>query len=477
MHASAQCLMTEFGAGTSIIYDEAKGRCLVASRAYAPGEVIIAESALVYASYKTREPDIISEDMSARIVGAYRGTNQKVLTQIPSIVKALVKLKKCQSRDTARCLLQLIALTAVAASETDAIMRAKLEMLSQLSAANATDCNRDIRAFRKKHPKWLPSELSDAHIASLLGILNTNQIELEDYGGSGLFVFAAIIEHNCRPNCSFTTSGHTIFVTATTAIQSGERLSLDYTNNFYHPTAERIAALQKTYGFQCNCESCVGPDIRRAFCCTVCPDGLVCPSSYDPSTEQLSLPWICLSCQQPASPERCFQLVEYENRFIDSEFESLDQVFAARAEGVMHPSHYALFWAIEGLTSQYAETGQITKALSGMREVVGMLNTFLPGYHHEKVLYLDKLGQLAVSAGDIAFANEAFRQAYEMSVIACGSDVPLTIMLRTLYENTPHSVEALKMHYPGGLSAGGADDGSSVEDTTGNNRDNLEMDW
>jgi SET and MYND domain-containing protein len=470
--------MTDFGAGTSIIYDETKGRCLVASRAYAPGEIVAIEQALVYASYRAREPHIVSEDMSARIARAYHGTNEKVLAQVPSIVKALVKLKKCQSRDTARCLLQLIALTAEAGNETDVEMRTKLEMLSQLSAANATDCNRDVRAFRKKHPKWLPRGLSDAHIASLLGILNTNQIELEDYGGSGLFVFTAIIEHNCRPNCSFTTSGNAIFVTATSPIQPGDRLSLDYTNNFYHPTAERIVALQKTYGFQCTCESCTGPDIRRSFNCLVCPDGLVCPSSYDPMTDQSSLPWVCLNCQQPVSPERCYQLVEYENRFIDSEFESLDQVFAVRAEGVMHPSHYALFWAIEGLASQYAETGLITQALSGMREAVAMLNNFLPGYHHEKVLYLDKLGQLAVSAGDIAFANEAFRQAYEMSVVACGSDVPLTMKLRALYENTPQNVEALKMHYPGGLTGGDADDDDSVEEPSGSySRDDLEMDW
>jgi hypothetical protein len=100
----------------------------------------------------------------------------------------------------------------------------------------------------------------------------------------------------------------------------------------------------------------------------------------------------------------------------------------------MHPSHYALFWALDGLSAQYAETGQVAQALVGMREVIAVLDAFLPGCHHEKVLNLDKLGQLAVSAGDIALARDSFGRAYEMSTIACGSElvVPLTAKLLAL---------------------------------------------
>lgn len=402
------------------------------------------------------------------------------LSQLPSIVKALVKLKKCQSKDTARCLLQLIALTSTAQMETDTVALAKLEMLSQLSAANLVECNRDIKSFRKKHPKWIPKCLSDAQVAKLLGVLNTNQIELEEFGGSGLFVLAAISEHSCRPNCSFTTSGSTIFVTATTDIPSGTRLSLDYSNNFYHPTAERIASLQKTYGFRCNCDMCIGPDIRRSFRCTACADGLVCSSSYEPTAAvagEITVSWGCLSCGHVLTIDSCYRLVEYENRFIDSEFDSLDQVLAVKAEGIFHPSHYALFWAIEGLSSQYAEIGRVDQAMVGMLEVVQMLDTYLPGCHHEKVLYLDKLGQLAVSAGDILLANESFRRAYEMSVVACGREVPLTMKLRSLYEKTPQTVSELKVHYPDTLTGDNDDDSDGDGDNIATSKGGLEMDW
>ena len=45
---------------------------------------------------------------------------------------------------------------------------------------------------------------------------------------------------------------------------------------------------------------------------------------------------------------------------------------------------------------------------------------------------LDKLGQLAVKAGDMLLAKEAFGRAYEMSAGACGVDSPLTKKLQVM---------------------------------------------
>ena len=63
-------------------------------------------------------------------------------------------------------------------------------------------------------------------------------MELEDYGGSGLFVGTAILEHSCDFNCSYTTSDNKLFLTATRAIRPGARLSIDYGNYFYDPTLQ-----------------------------------------------------------------------------------------------------------------------------------------------------------------------------------------------------------------------------------------------
>ena len=71
-----------------------------------------------------------------------------------------------------------------------------------------------------------------------------------------------------------------------------------------------------------------------------------------------------------------------------------------RDECVLHCSHFAIFYALDSLTTQYLKMGEFDEALKGMKEIVALLDKYVPGYHHEKVLYLDKLGQLAVRIGN-----------------------------------------------------------------------------
>lgn len=61
----------------------------------------------------------------------------------------------------------------------------------------------------------LPSELSNKELASVLSALNTNSHELEDIGGSGLFLLGCLMEHSCRPSCNFVTDGTLLTVIAT----------------------------------------------------------------------------------------------------------------------------------------------------------------------------------------------------------------------------------------------------------------------
>ena len=79
----------------AIVHDEAKGRCLVASRPFVAGEVVIQEQALCFASYRTRAADVSSEEMSTRLVEAYRGTNDKILQSVTP--KRSIKIILCHS--------------------------------------------------------------------------------------------------------------------------------------------------------------------------------------------------------------------------------------------------------------------------------------------------------------------------------------------------------------------------------------------
>jgi hypothetical protein len=154
----------------------------------------------------------------------------------------------------------------------------KLHLLDLLTAANISSCVADVKQFRKSFPKAIPKTISHEVAGRLLGILNTNQLELEEYGGSGLFVATAIAEHSCDPNSSFTTSGNKLYLAAIRDISPGGNVSIDYGNNFYSPTAERISSLRESYGFTCSCSVCVGPDRKRGFICPTCGDkGLFFP--------------------------------------------------------------------------------------------------------------------------------------------------------------------------------------------------------
>lgn len=66
-------------------------------------------------------------------------------------------------------------------------------------------------ALLKKH---ISEDLTNREIAGILSALNTNSHELDDIGGSGLFLVACMMEHSCHPNCNFHTEGTTIKVTA-----------------------------------------------------------------------------------------------------------------------------------------------------------------------------------------------------------------------------------------------------------------------
>lgn len=57
-------------------------------------------------------------------------------------------------------------------------------LLDALGAANIKECVADIKSFRKEYPKVIPKSFTNERAARLLGLLNTNQIELEELGGT-----------------------------------------------------------------------------------------------------------------------------------------------------------------------------------------------------------------------------------------------------------------------------------------------------
>ncbi|CAM9795450.1 unnamed protein product, partial [Hapterophycus canaliculatus] len=354
-----------------------------------------------------------------------------------------------------------------------------LDPLQALTVANLPRCLESVASIRQRLPGLFPGGMTDDRAAKILGALNTNSHELEQVEGSGLFLTACIMEHDCAPNCSFTTFGDNLWLTAIRAVGEGERLSIDYGNNFYLPTAERQAELEDTYGFVCTCRACtILPDRCRAFRCLskVCLNGKVCPhgDGGERSTEQKN--WGCLDCGRQCSPSEISDLVEAEESLAEAleTADNLGKVAEQRRAGVeeidalvekarvVHPTHYVVFWALETtakrLSRESAGRGggrrerKAAEAEVAWTRLMAAVEDALPALHHEKVVYLDAMAQARVVAGDIKGAREAYEKAYRVSIMVSGANTPPTLDVKSLAERPPTTSDELRARYAGGAA-------------------------
>lgn len=452
---------------------------------HAIGDVLFHEEALVWASFD--EDAKLDKKVRKLFEKAYP---KAVLKNVNDLLEELSSLESVKSLDNARNLLLLIAISALRnKNELSPIsdymdvdshqLAIKLHYLDLLTASNLEKCVADMSLFREAYPKVIPKSVSNNDAGKLLGIINTNQLELEQLGGSGLFVGTAITEHSCLPNCSFTTHGSTLYMTAIKEIAIGERISIDYGNNFYHPTADRVESLEESYGFVCKCSLCLGPDFKRAFTCNKCLNGVVCPIGMGFNIQQDNSFSACSSCGSSSDSKYRKLCIDKEVQYKDSTPKNLAEIrHICGVERVLHESHYLIFWASDDIAMLLADKarsqdhGSIGKgkfkgdaiiesrqcyreALEAMSETVRLLQIMLPHVHHEKIMYYDRLGQLAVAAGELDFANNTFKDAYEMSCLACGVHTPCTLQILKLVNNPPKNVDELVAHY---CKDGGDDD-------------------
>lgn len=472
----------------TIVQDSFKGRCLQTNKSHEIGDIILEEEALVSASYL----ECSKRDMPEILLKAFGKVQFK---QLDVYEEELAAMDQIQSLDTARCFLQLIALSLLKEqgsnpSESIPDFVLKMNLLSQLSVSSQSSHLENVecvRQFRSIHPKLIPKKFSNEQAGKLLGVLRTNQHELEQLRGSGLFVTAAIMEHDCFPSCSFSTHSNRIYITAIKQLHPGDRLSIDYGNNYYSPTAERIEYLRETYGFTCTCITCTGPDRKRAFHCNSCPPcegngfdkSYICPIGYinDAELANTSLPinpnpWSsCITCGLKSDDSYIQACMDRESHYISNPPTTIAELNTLLQEHTIHPTHYIVFLAYDEISvalstqaksapgnSNLLEASKnllepsrsffYKNALEAMATLGALLDcSVMPPVHHEKVVIHDKIAQLAVAAGEIQTAAEHYRVAYDMSVLACGETAPTTLSLRELAANTPSTMAELVAIY------------------------------
>ena len=387
-----------------------------------------------------------------------------------------------------------------------------------LTTVNEQECLECIENLRKRKvvqaSQIFPPNMPSVDAARILSILNCNSHEIEHIG-SGIFLRASMMEHDCMPNCNFVTERDEINVVCIKPIKAGEPMSIDYSHAVYKPTAVRQEEHKEAYGFICTCAMCTTlPDRARVFYCPqgvrnvlagkpqpaanshVTPDtchaGLVCPAGLGDKLEH----WKCLNCGYNLTEGEVNVCLDAEKRHpappeVDDDEESEEVVYelagmkirdvedigAILSENIMHEAHHVVFWSMMALAfrltkrasaisvptigkgrnskkdkekaqkAQQSRTELCNKAAMVWQRVIAAADIGLPGYHPNKVNYLDHLAQVKVLAKDIVAANELWKQAYEMSIIVNGAHTLNTLQLRKLYKHTPRTVEAMQFHY------------------------------
>jgi SET domain len=462
---------TPFPSYISVVSDPVKGRCLQlstdAAAVASTGTTLFEEDAIVYSS-------VVDTDDSFSILQTHEVLLQRafpatIVRQLPDIIQETAALSTCQSDDTAQNFILLLALSLLVSDPPVDIYPnyiQSMHLLDQLTCprANHDAAIQDVKQLRQMYPSLIPKKrMNNASAGRLLSVLNSNQMELEQVGGSGLFVASAILEHSCQPNASFTTYGSKTTITAIRDIHPGERISIDYTNLFYSPTDERLEMLESTYGFRCTCDSCVGPDLKRAFKCgnAACRDGYVCPIGASPIRDFSP----CYLCSWQSSPEYQAQCLADELQWTQSPVSSLQEVETMTSSSTLYRSHYLFFLAYDEIgiamadeARRYKNPRLFKEALTVMYRSIELIDSgvVVPPVHHDKVVSYDRIAQLAVASGDIELAGSSYRRAWEMSRLCSGADHPATLSLQLLASNVPTTVEALQQFYAQAAEAASA---------------------
>lgn len=215
----------------AIVDDPLMGRCLESKSAHHVGGLLFQDSTVIFASNDEDDDSIEQKCVSFLLKFQKPKTKPK-----DRVTKARVKAFVCaladdesglvQSLDTARNFLQAMKVFLLqqgkttqgktqkpqseTETETESQSQQTFHLLQALGPVRLAECTALLAHLRSlpAHKNILPpaSVLSDEMAGRILGVILNNQLQLELFQGSGIFPYACILQHDCRPNCSFSSS-------------------------------------------------------------------------------------------------------------------------------------------------------------------------------------------------------------------------------------------------------------------------------
>jgi hypothetical protein len=135
--------------------------------------------------------------------------SKEVAQNMEQIESALVEMDQIDELDSARRFIKALNLCRSS--------RSLIECTAPCTAHNLEACEATLAkiAKHKSARHLIPPGVTPREAARLLSVLNTNSHELSEWGGSGFFLLACLMEHSCAPNCTFNTHETALWVTVT----------------------------------------------------------------------------------------------------------------------------------------------------------------------------------------------------------------------------------------------------------------------
>jgi hypothetical protein len=180
-------------------FDDSKGRILIATRDLKVGDILFHEKPLVAGSWHThRCIECHSIHDSSSCIQVKELYPEHVASNLQRIESLLAEMPAIEELDRARAFIKVLNICRQKPSVINEILKC-----TAVNMDACRDCIRDIRSSKVTRV-IIPESINDDLAASILAVLNTNSHELGEWGGSGLFPLACIMEHSCIPNCNFT---------------------------------------------------------------------------------------------------------------------------------------------------------------------------------------------------------------------------------------------------------------------------------
>lgn len=197
------------------------------------------------------------------------------------------------------------------------------------------------------------------------------------------------------------------------------------------------------------------PDLSRPFCCEKCfkieeEKEKTLTSSLGRVFNIFSTgEWVCVDCGVVQKKEFVEKAIKMEKEIEEEGIGSVDEVLEKINRKLLHPTHFQFFWSlyeiVNGLDRDDSMFARESVFIWGV--LVQNMVVVLPRWHHEVVVFYDRLAQGLVLDGRVEEAKKVYGKAWEMSCVVSGKDMPSTLEIKKLFDDPPKNKQELIDRY------------------------------